>query len=109
MLVRRRKVTEALEWLKLNHIGYHTTEISCDNLAKYPEEGPPVVVSYRHGDGEKDPEATAVNDNEVEDGTVEGPCPFAVHGLTGEELSTKSMRALIAIAMDHMAKNKKKC
>jgi hypothetical protein len=31
--------------------------------------------------------------------------PFVVHSLTGEELVTKSLKALIAIAMDHMEKN----
>ena len=74
-------------------------------MAKYPEEGPPVIVSYRHGDGEKDLEAMAVNDNEVEGGTLGGFCSFAVYGLTGEELGTKSMNALVAMAMDHMANN----
>jgi len=28
------------------------------------------------------------------DGTTEGPCPFIVHGLTGEEISTKTMKTI---------------
>jgi hypothetical protein len=105
--VRRNKVACALEWLKLNHIGYKDLGISYENLNKYPEDGPPVVVDYRKSNGERDPEATAAYENEREDGTSTGECPFVVHGLTGEELVTKSLRTLIAIAVDHMDKNKK--
>jgi hypothetical protein len=90
-----------------NHIGYADLEISYKNLEDYPEDGPPVVIDYRHSTGEKDPESTAVHDKEHEDGASSGDCPFVVHGLTGEELETKSIKALIAIAMDHMAQNQK--
>jgi hypothetical protein len=105
--VRCNKVACALEWLKLNHIGYKDLGISYKNLNKYPEDGPPVVVDYQKSNGECDPEATAVYENKCEDGTSTGECPFVVHGLTGEELVTKSLRTLIAIAVDHMDKNKK--
>src|SRR6202790_1635234 len=37
-----------------------------------------------------------------EDGTSEGPCPFIVHGLTGEEFSTKTMKTIKAIALQHL-------
>ena len=50
----------------------------------------------------KDPESTAVNDMEEETGTETGQCPFVVHGLTGEEYSTKSLKALKAIALQHL-------
>jgi hypothetical protein len=53
LLVRRKKVTVALEWLKLNHIGYADLEISYKNLEDYPEDGPPVVIDYRHSSGER--------------------------------------------------------
>jgi len=43
----------------------------------------------------------------LEDGTSDGACPFVVHSLTGEELVTKSLKAIIAIAMDHMEQNRK--
>ena len=39
---------------------------------------------------------------EEEDGTTEGPCPFIVHGLTGEEFSTKTMKTIKAIALRHL-------
>ncbi len=39
---------------------------------------------------------------EEEDGTTEGPCPFIVHGLTGEEFSTKTMKTIKAIALKHL-------
>ncbi|KAJ6474261.1 hypothetical protein C8R45DRAFT_768417, partial [Mycena sanguinolenta] len=37
MLVRRRNVRDALEWLKLNDSDYHTLTISEQNLADLPE------------------------------------------------------------------------
>lgn len=42
LLVRRKKVTAALEWLKLNHLDYLDLNISYENLKKYPEDGLPV-------------------------------------------------------------------
>jgi len=46
LLVRRNKVSRALEWLKCNHIDYADLEISYKNLASYPEDMPPVVINY---------------------------------------------------------------
>jgi hypothetical protein len=46
LLVRRNKVANALEWLKLNHCDYYDLEISQRNLESYPEGGPPVIVEY---------------------------------------------------------------
>ena len=106
-MVRRKKVGSALEWLKPNHIGYNDLNISYNNLSAYPEDGPPVVVDYRKSAGTKDPETMATDDHILEDGASSGDCPFVVHGLTGEELVTKSLKALIAIAIDHMDKNRK--
>ena len=102
LLVRRKKVAAALEWLKLNHCDYYDLEISYKNLKQYPENSPPVVVDYHEATTNKDPESTAVNDMEAEDGTETGPCPFVVHGLTGEEFSTKSLKAIKAIALQHL-------
>ena len=107
LLVRRKKVAAALEWLKLNHCDYFDLEISYDNLNEYPEHGPPVVVDYYHSTTNKTPESTAINDMETEDGTESGPCPFVVHGLTGEEFSTKSLKAIKAIALEHLTNNGK--
>jgi hypothetical protein len=39
---------------------------------------------------------------EEEDGTTEGPCPFIVHGLIGEEFSTKTIKTIKAIALQHL-------
>ena len=107
LLVRRNKVKHALEWLKLNHCDYADLEISERNLDSYPEKGPPVVVEYLSSVINKPAEATSVHDMEDEAGTSSGQCPFAVHGLTGEEYSTKTLKALKAIAMDHLMKDGK--
>ena len=94
LLVRHKKVAAALEWLKLNHCDYFDLEISYKNLREYPEDSPPVVVDYRESSSNKDPESTAINDMEEETGTETGQCTFVVHGLTGGEYSTKSLKAL---------------
>jgi hypothetical protein len=95
-------VSKALHWLKLNHIDYYDCEISDKNLASYPEEGSPVVVDYHPSSSNKNPESTSVHDMEEEDGTTEGPCPFIVHGLTGNEFSTKTIKTIKAIALQHL-------
>ncbi|KAF9460482.1 hypothetical protein BDZ94DRAFT_1223103 [Collybia nuda] len=102
LLVRRRKVAAALEWLKLNHLDYIDLNISYDNLNACPEDRPPVVVDYRRSDTNDDFEASAINDTEGDIGTETGMCPFVVHGLTGEEYSTKSIKAIKAIALKHL-------
>jgi hypothetical protein len=102
LLVRRNHVAKALEWLKLNHCDYADLEISYDNLSGYPEDSPPVSVEYRHSTSNKVPEGTSVFDNECEDGTEKGDCPFIVHGLTGEQLDTKSINSLKGIALRHL-------
>lgn len=109
LLVRRNKVAKALEWLKLNHIDYEDLTISYKNLDEYPEDMPPIAVDFHETDGStnKNPEATAVNDNDVEDGVEAGDCPFTVHGLNGEELSSMSLKALTAVALQHLTNNGK--
>ena len=102
LLVRRNNVAAALNWLKLNHADYYDVEISQVNLNEYPEHDIPVVIDYRHSLTNKNPESTAVHDNDEEDGTESGSCPFVVHGLTGEEYSTKSIKAIKAIALKHL-------
>ncbi|KAI0741508.1 hypothetical protein C8Q80DRAFT_1050484, partial [Daedaleopsis nitida] len=87
MLVCRNKVAHALEWLKLNHSSYTDIDISYENLNDYPEDEPPVIINYTQSmESNKDPESTAVNDTDEEDGTEKGYCPFIVHGLTGSNL-----------------------
>ena len=105
LLVRRNKVANALNWLKLNHIDYYDLEISNDNLSEYPEHDIPVVIDYRQSFMNKNPESTAGHDNEIENGTESGKCPFVVHGLTGEQYATKSLKAIKAIALKHLKSN----
>ena len=107
LLVRRKKVSAALEWLKLNHCDYFDLEILYKNLSKYPEDSPPVLVDYQYSTTNKNSKSTAVNDIEAEDGTETGQCPFVVHGLTGEEFCTKSLKAIKAIALKHLTSNGK--
>ena len=86
-LVHYNKVIEALEWLKLNHSDYLNIEISKENMEGYSEKLPPVTIDYHEVDAIKDAESMAVNDNEEEDGTAEGQCPFTVQALTSEQLT----------------------
>jgi hypothetical protein len=102
LLVRQNHVAKALECLKLNHSDYQDLDISYDNLAQYPEDGPPVSIEYRHATTNKVAEGTSVFDDETEDGAENGDCPFVVHGLTGEDLDTKSVNCLKAIALRHL-------
>lgn len=86
-IVRHNKVCETLEWLRLNHVDYCNIEISKENLAVYDEDKIPVKVIYQKSDSDsnKQPEATAVNDNNKEDGTTEGECPFVINTLTVDQ------------------------
>lgn len=98
MLVRRNKVAAALEWLKMNHADYA-------DLNSYPEDEPPVLVNYtQSSSSNKDPESTAVNNTEVDEGTEKGDCPFTVHGLTGvnfERLGNEKPYEARARAVEH--------
>ena len=107
LLVRRKKISEALEWLKLNHLDYSDLDISYKNLAGYPENGPPVIVAYRHADRNKDPESTSAYDNAEEDGTESGECPFVVNGITGDNLEIRSSTTLKARAAKHLKEDGK--
>ena len=101
LLVRRKNVARALEWLKLNHSDYADIEIAYDQLDRYPENSPPVTVEYQYSLGNKVEEGTSVFDNTLEDGVEQGDCPFIVHGLTGEQYNTKTINALKGIALSH--------
>lgn len=106
MLVRRKKVMEALEWLKLNHQGYVDLEISKENMDTYADRGIPVVVDFRKTDSELDDSvpmtARSVHDANEEEGTEDGPCTFAVHGLTSEEYWAASMNTIKMVALQHI-------
>jgi hypothetical protein len=94
-------VAKALEWLKLNHRDYGDLIISYDELNKYPENIPPISVEYKHALTNKIPEATSTFDLATNDGVQDGDCPFIVHGITGEQLMTKTVAAYKGIALQH--------
>ena len=104
MLVQRNKVSEALEWLKLNHTDYADLEISKENLDSYPLNGVPVVVTFHESKegSNKIPSAMSVHDIEEEEGTESGPCSFTVHGLTGIEYSKLPKDAKLTAALRHL-------
>ncbi|PPQ81451.1 hypothetical protein CVT26_007746 [Gymnopilus dilepis] len=104
LLVRRNTVARALDWLKLNHSDYQDLEISQENLSQYPEYGVPFIMEYHEASGtsNRDPLTVSMHDQEEEDGTSEGPCPFTVHGLTGAEYSTMSTKTMKALALRHL-------
>ena len=108
MLVRRNVVKDALSWLKLNHVDYEDLQISFENLNDYPLAGVPVNIEYSKSDSEsvnKIVSAMSVYDDEFEDGSTDGPCPFTVHGLTGPEFENMSMDRLKARALQHLAES----
>ena len=101
-LVRRRKITAALEWLKLNHCDYADLNISEKNLNSYENEEVPVTIEYHKRNVNKYPLSTSIDDLEEEMGTEDGDCPFIVHGLIGEELDVSDRETMIAEAIKHM-------
>jgi hypothetical protein len=101
-LVRRNHVKQALLWLTLNHIDYADIKLSEHNLAQYPEDMPPVSVEYKEMSTNKTPEGVSVFDNNDDDGTELGDCPFTVHGITGEELNMLPTNVLKVMALQHL-------
>jgi len=83
-LVRRSKVTAALKWVKDNHIDYKNMIISGENTESYPENEAPVTIEYHKQDTNKYRVSTSVDDQETEQGTTTGVCPFTVYGLTSD-------------------------
>ena len=105
LLVRHKKVLDALSWLKLNHQGYQDLSISLENLSQYREDEPPVVVEWRwSANGTLQPEGLSKHsqDDKEEEGVMEGKCPFIVHGLTGDRLAGKTAEQLKGLAFNHM-------
>ena len=47
------------------------------------------------------PESVSLHNTEDEEGTEEGECPFIVHGLTSNDLETKTTKQLKALALCH--------
>ncbi|TFK59136.1 hypothetical protein BDN72DRAFT_727186, partial [Pluteus cervinus] len=107
LLVRRNHVKRALEWLQLNHSDYKDVLISTKNLNEYPEHVPPVTVVYKESTTNKIAESISQNDMDEEDGVEAGPCPFIVHGVSGNTVATESADKLKAIALKHLNSNGK--
>jgi hypothetical protein len=104
MLVCRNVVKDTLEWLKLNYTDYEDLQISLENLNNYPLVGVSVNIEYLKSDpdcGNKIAAAMSVYDNEIKDGTTDGPCPFTVHShsLTRPEFESMSIDRLKARAL----------
>ncbi|KAF9033546.1 hypothetical protein BJ165DRAFT_1417496 [Panaeolus papilionaceus] len=96
VLVRRIRIQNALEWLKINHKDYADLNIDYGVLNTYPLDDVPIGFLYREkGDNEGNTldAEKSVFDSIEEVGTVSGPCPFTVHGLGADRK---------AIALQHM-------
>ena len=97
-----KNIYNALSWLRLNYKDYIDLTISLDNLLAYPENQPPVIVDYRKSSGERSVEAHSINNQGLDDGTIEGICPLTVHGITGQNYTELPLHALKAIALQHL-------
>ncbi|KAH8103153.1 hypothetical protein BXZ70DRAFT_999293 [Cristinia sonorae] len=86
-LVRHRKIMDALNWLKLNHIDYADISISAENLSEYPEDEPPVKPDWHKSDVFQNQEAKSVTPHREDEEVETGRCPFIMHTLTGDRLS----------------------
>ncbi|KAJ7305399.1 hypothetical protein DFH08DRAFT_721191, partial [Mycena albidolilacea] len=94
------------EFVRTPMFDYECLEISQDNLDAIPEEGIPCGLDWKEsteGDSNLVAEAMSVdNAGEVDDGTADGPCSFAVAGLTGEQYALDDIRTLKMKALDHL-------
>lgn len=105
--VNRNKVAAALKWLKINHSDYADLTIFFENLNKYPEDIPPVIVDFcpSNKKDNKDPEATGVNKADLDISTSTGQILLVVHSLTGKQLSqwydNKNYKEICAVAAKH--------
>ena len=108
LLVHHKAVVRVLEWLRLNHVDYKNLEIDYLGLQRdYPEDVPCVSVQYQESLCNIQPESRSVHNNEEEEGTKEGECPFIVHGVTSVDVETKTTDQLKGIALKHFNSNGK--
>ncbi|EIW54153.1 uncharacterized protein TRAVEDRAFT_132232, partial [Trametes versicolor FP-101664 SS1] len=109
LLVRHNVVLQALQWLVCNHSEYKDIDISLDNLAQYPQDEPPVQIVHRdlHPSESGDTPAEALPSHPPPLGSTaphvddDGPCPFAVHGLTGTQYVSLTYDEKVALAVKH--------
>ncbi|KDQ50110.1 hypothetical protein JAAARDRAFT_142480, partial [Jaapia argillacea MUCL 33604] len=84
---------------------YADLEISHENMKEYINDEIPVPIQYKPQDNNIDPESTSTHDLHEEEGFDEGNCPFAVHGISGEEYVGMSVNALKATGLQHLQNN----
>jgi hypothetical protein len=101
VLVRHSFVAHALEWLKVNNIYYADLNITYNELERYPENVPPVLIEYHHSLTTKTEEGTSSFNNGEEEGVEDGECPFVVHGLMRDQYETMSIEVLKGITLMH--------
>src|SRR5215469_14358189 len=75
-------------------------------MLSYSECDIPVPYTFQSNEENSDYLTHSVTEQEHDYGTSEGECPFRVHGITGGELPIESKSRLIAIAMEHLKKNR---
>ena len=102
LLIRKSYVLRALMWLRDNHSQYTDLIISHENLESYPEAEPPVTWFHQHGDGSAPSECLAINERDDDRGVDDGPCSFAMHGLTADEIHVDSYDTRVADALTYL-------
>ncbi|KDQ57390.1 hypothetical protein JAAARDRAFT_130514 [Jaapia argillacea MUCL 33604] len=107
LLVRRNNVMRALECLQLNHLDYSDLEISQKNMDEYEDDKIPVPVQHHDAQSNIEPESSSTHDQDDEEGVDDSACPFAVHGVSGEDYAGMSTAALKATGLKHLQDNGK--
>jgi hypothetical protein len=106
LLVNRRRVLNALHWLRLNHSDYRDISVSEKNLLQYSEDEPVVQILYQQSDILRSSESLAVYEYGDEGAVETGECPFVVHGLVGDSTEAMTSKQLKAIALCHFNENR---
>lgn len=104
-LVRRNRVRNALEWLRLNNCLYKDVDISESNLNSYADDAIPIVVTYNEDTTRNPVESRAANDTEDSGGTSSDECPFSVNGVAFDVFDPENISRMKAIALRHMTRD----
>ncbi|KDQ50897.1 hypothetical protein JAAARDRAFT_141166, partial [Jaapia argillacea MUCL 33604] len=91
--------------LILNHTDYTNLQISHENMRQYSDDQLPVPIQCKTLENNVDSKSTSIHDLEEEEGFDEGDCPFAVHGMSGEEYAGMSVNALKTTGLRHLQDN----